>query len=138
MQFFGNIFTHYNYTTTDIQIIRGADHSTISSQQSNFKIKINSSSNDVSLPSHSPFREWKEARRFAGPLPHTFTVNEEDKTILTILGVRRNWKPLPVHVEDYSIGFLNELNLDSMVLANAFEVTNIPYHWEKGKIEKWK
>ena len=80
----------------------------------------------------------EDARKFAGPLPHTFTVNTKDKTILTILGIRQNWKPKPVKVENYHFDFLNKLKLQNIVLANAFEIKNIPYHWEKGKIEKWK
>lgn len=137
MQFFGNIFTHYNYTTTDIQIEQDAMRRTIKSDQSGLKINVNTSAKEVQLPNRSPFSNWKQARRYAGPLPHTFTVNERDKTILTILGWRQNWKPEPVQIEDYHIPFLDELKLDSMVLANAFEVTNIAYHWEKGKLEKW-
>jgi len=30
------------------------------------------------------------------------------------------------------------MNLKGCVLANAFEINNIPYFWKKGRIEKWK
>src|SRR5690606_12826222 len=38
MEFLGNIFTHYNYTTTDIQQITNGNFRTIKSEKSKFKI----------------------------------------------------------------------------------------------------
>ena len=90
------------------------------------------------MPEHSPFVDWKEARRFAGPLPFTFTYNKETKEVLIIEGVRQNWTPNPVKVIDYNFDFLSTLKLENPVLANAFIIKNIPYYWKKGKIEKWK
>ena len=138
MEFFGNIFTHYNYTTTDITQTKKGKFRTIKSEQSNFQITIEQTENEIKIPEKSPFTDWKDARKFAGPLPHTFTVDTENKNILTILGVRQNWKPEPVKVESYHFDFLNNLKLQDIVLANAFEIKNVPYHWEKGRIEKWK
>lgn len=138
MEFFGNIFTHYNYTTTDITQIKDKNFKTIKSEQSKFDVTIALTNDVIKIPEGSPFTDWKDARKFAGPLPHTFTVNTKDKTILTILGIRQHWKPEPVQVESYHFEFLNQLKLQNIVLANAFEIKNIPYHWQKGKIEKWK
>ncbi len=138
MEFFGNIFTHYNYTTTDIHQTTNGNFRTIKSNQSKFQITIEQTDNEIQIPEGSPFSGWKDARKFAGPLPHTFTVNTKDKTILTILGVRQNWKPEPVKIESYHFEFLNNLKLQNIVLANAFEIKNVPYYWEKGRIEKWK
>lgn len=138
MEFFGNIFTHYNYTTTDIEQTINSSFKIIKSERSKFQIRINQGAGDVEIPNGSPFSNWKDARKFAGPLPHTFTVNTQNNTILTILGVRQNWKPEPVKVESYHFDFLNNLNLGNIVLANAFEIKNVPYYWEKGKIETWK
>lgn len=138
MEFFGNIFTHYNYTTTDIEQTRSENFKTIRSEQSKFEVTIEETNDEIKIPENSPFTDWKDARKFAGPLPHTFTVNTKYNTILTILGIRQNWKPKAVKVECYHFDFLNKLDLQNMVLANAFEIKNIPYFWEKGKIEKWK
>ncbi len=138
MKFFGNIFTHYNYTTTDIKQQNIDNQRVIKSNKSQFYIITTSSPQEIPLPTNSPFSNWKEARKFAGPLPHTFTYNEEEKKMLIILGIRKNWKPKPVKVLKYNFQFLNELELPNLVLANAFEITNIPYHWEKGKVEIWK
>jgi hypothetical protein len=138
MEWMGNIFTHYNYTTTDI-LQKEENHSTeISSAHSNFKVKIIKTEEDIALPENSPFTDWKEARRFAGPLPFTFTYNPISKEVLIIEGVRQNWTPAPVKVIDYDFAFLDSLKLDHPLLANAFVVRNIPYYWKKGKMEKWK
>jgi uncharacterized protein YqjF (DUF2071 family) len=138
MAFLGNIFTHYNYTTTDIQQVEGEDFIEISSIQSNFKVILDRSEDHISLPEHSPFADWKEARRFAGPLPFTFTYNEDTREVLIIEGVRQNWTPKPMNVKGYQIDYLSTLQLKNPILANAFIIKNIPYYWKKGKKETWK
>ncbi len=137
MEFFGNIFTHYNYTTTDIKQFTTGNLSAIQSERSNFKITIEQTDNEIKIPEGSPFTDWKDARKFAGPLPFTFTYNKQDKTVLIIEGVRQNWTPAPVKINSYHFGFIENLQLKNVVLANAFEIKNIPYYWKKGRIEKW-
>jgi len=138
MEIMGNIFTHYNYTTTDIIKSQIGKIKTISSHKSNFKVVIEDTEQEVKIPEHSPFSDWKDARKFAGPLPHTFTYNKNDNSVLIIRGIRKDWKPLPAKVIGYNFNFLNKLNLNDVVLANAFEIKNVPYYWEKGKLEQWK
>ena len=138
MEFFGNIFTHYNYTTTDIQQVLENNTKEIFSAKSKFKVKISNKEENISLPKNSPFADWKEARRFAGPLPFTFTINTEKKEVLIIEGVRQNWIPNPVEVFDYDFDFLKKLKLKNPILANAFIIKNVPYYWKKGKKEVWK
>lgn len=137
MQFFGNMFTHYNYTTTDIDIKHQGNIEDITSERSKFFVSVDHSIQGVQLPTKTPFDTWKEARRYAGPLPFTFTCNSTDRTVLIIEGVRTNWTPAPVHIVDYSFDFLDRLNLKSLVLANAFAVSDIPYYWKKGRLELW-
>jgi hypothetical protein len=137
MEFMGNIFTHYNYTTTDILQNENINSKEISSTKSKFKITIDKTEGEISLPENSPFTDWKEARRFAGPQPFTFTYNPTTKEVLIIEGVRQNWTPSPVKVIDYDFDFLNSIKLENPILANAFVIKNIPYYWKKGKIELW-
>lgn len=137
MEFLGNVFTHYNYSTTDISVKTDDRLKTIHSRNSNFEIIIEQSEDEVNIPDGSPFTDWKDARKFAGPLPHTFTFNKENGTVLIIEGVRQNWKPEPIKIKNYSIDYINSLKLKNVVLANAFEITNIPYFWKKGKLEKY-
>lgn len=137
MQLLGNIFTHYNYTTTDINQREHTIYKEITSTQSNFKVKLQKETIGVVLPDSSPFSNWKEARRFAGPLPFTFTYKPKTKQVLIIEGVRQNWKPQPIKVIDYDFQFLNKLGIKKPILASAFCVENVPYYWKKGKIELW-
>lgn len=136
MEFFGNIFTHYHYNTTDVAIEHHDGLTCIHSNASGFKVTIEEKENEeIPLPSTSPFTDWKEARRFAGPLPFTFTYDPVRQEVLIIEGVRENWKPKPVQVLEYDFSFLNKLNISNAVLANAFIVHDIPYYWKKGRIE---
>ncbi|MGO8056374.1 hypothetical protein, partial [Rhizobium leguminosarum] len=77
-----------------------------SSTKSKFRITIDKTEENISLPENSPFTDWKEARRFAGPLPFTFTYNTNTKEVLIIEGVRQNWMPAPVRVLEYDFDFL--------------------------------
>lgn len=137
MQFLGNMFTRYNYTTTDIDLEVSKTGVTIRSEKSKFHAIMDASHTAISLPEKSPFTNWKEARRFAGPLPYTFTFSESDNTMITIKGVRKNWNPNPIKVKDYNFKFLRDMKFQHIVLASAFEINNIPYYWEKGKVTKW-
>ena len=138
MEYLGNIFTHYNYTTTDITETDNDNFTEIKSIQSEFKIIIENTDGEISLPKDSPFKDWKEARRFAGPLPFTFTYNSETNEVLIIEGVRENWIPKPIKIAEQHISFLSSLKLQNAVLANAFVIKDTPYFWKKGKLEQWK
>ena len=138
MELLGNMFTHYSYTTTDIRQLRQNDTLEISSRRSDFQVRIDDNSSEtILLPPGSPFQDWKEARKFAGPLPFTFAYNAFDNKVLMIEGVRKNWNPAPVRVIDHNFSFINNLQLDGVRLANAFVIRDIPYYWKKGKIETW-
>ncbi len=138
IEFFWNIFTHYKYTTTDIKEKEHDKEIVIESNASRFKIELDLADGVVPLPENSPFADWKEARRFAGPLPFTFTYNKETKEVLIIEGVREHWQPNPIKVISYQLSFLEEMGLADAVLANAFVINQVPYYWKKGKIEQWK
>jgi len=139
MELLGNIFTHYKYTTIDIDQRKQNGTITISSQQAGFSISFEERKDNqqVALPADSPFADWKEARKFAGPLPYTFTYDDRDRTVLIVEGVRQNWKPVPVKVLNYNFPFLDELGT-GFVLANTFLLRDVPYYWKKGRVENWQ
>ncbi|MCS6819474.1 MAG: DUF2071 domain-containing protein, partial [Chitinophagales bacterium] len=60
MEFLGNIFTHYNYTTTDILVETNDTFKTVRSQNSKFEIVIELSEDEVNIPEGSPFTDWKD------------------------------------------------------------------------------
>jgi hypothetical protein len=137
MEWLGNLFTQYKYTTTDIMQQLDGNHYHVESQQSAFKIDVNLFPEEVLLPPQSPFIEWKEARRFAGPLPFTFSYLPEKQAVLLVEGVREDWEPRPVQVTNINITFPVMLQNKGLQLANAFVVENIPYSWKKGKTDPW-
>jgi hypothetical protein len=138
MSLLGNIFTHYNYNTTDLLFSKKPQGIQVKSIKSGLDIEIKRDSVDAKLPITSPFKDWKEARRFAGPLPFTFTYNNLTKEVLIIEGVRQDWDPQPLEVVQSKVNFIDECKFKNCVLANAFLVENVPYYWKKGKVEIWK
>lgn len=133
MQFLGNLFTHYHYSTTDI---RQTGHS-IRSVGSGLAVDISPEEKETPLPEGSPFADWKEARRYAGPLPFTFSYENSKRLVTIIEGVREHWEPRPVKVKEYRVAFIEQLQLSRVQLANAFVIENIPYYWKKGRTELW-
>jgi hypothetical protein len=137
MEIAGNIFTHYHYSTIDIRQQVTGSARTIASERANFHLTVERGDEATPLPLGSPFANWKEARRFAGPLPFTFTYDSRARTVLIIEGVRQNWRPAPVQVHTYTFEALRKLAIPGLVLANAFEVNDVPYSWKKGVTEPW-
>lgn len=138
MSFFGNLFTHYNYTTTDIDYRREGGTIKVASVKSGLDIEVGTDPAEAGLPPGSPFNGWKKARQYAGPLPFTFTYNQKNREVLIIEGVRQNWNPAPAKVIKNRVGFLEQQGFKEIVLANAFVIHDIPYYWKKGRKETWQ
>ena len=139
MALLGNVFTHYGYATIDLYLAAEADGLAASSRQGNFDIRVAAPTTGevAALPAGSPFSSWAEARRFAGPLPFTFAVEAAARRVVIVEGVREHWQPQPVAVAQAQVGFLEQLPLSKLVLANAFMLRDIPYHWKKGRTDAW-
>lgn len=139
MELLGNVFTHYKYRQTDITLLESGHLSEVSSRQSGIAVRLeDGADDDIPLPAGSPFTDWKVARRFAGPLPFTFSFNPSGKEVLIIEGVREYWKPRPLRVLEHHFSFLDRLHFNDIRLASAFAIKEVPYYWKKGKTEKWK
>lgn len=136
MELLGNIFTRYRYRTTDICRRRAGKQTEIFSEKSDFHLTYLEPAPSVNLPLGSPFPTWKTARRYAGPLPHTFSYDTAKKEMLIVKGLRQNWQPQPVEILNYRFSFLEQPQFANAVLANAFIIKNIPYKWEKGRTEQ--
>jgi hypothetical protein len=98
-------------------------------------ITFGSPSESVGLPENSPFPDWSTARRFAGPMPFTFSP-ENDGSFVVIEGTRQHWVPQPVPVKEWKVGIFEEAPFagTNPILANAFAVESVPYRWEKGRV----
>ncbi|MBA3935924.1 MAG: DUF2071 domain-containing protein [Planctomycetes bacterium] len=137
MAWFGNLFTRYQYSTIAVTDNTENGLRRIAAPRSGFEVTVATGPGDVPLPSHSPFCDWRETRRFAGPLPFTFTVDTQAREVLIIEGVRQHWIPTPVQVVAHRVPFLDALKLTGAVLANAFAVQHVPYMWKKGRVDRW-
>lgn len=136
MTFLGNLLTPYDYTHTPLKIHTrdGLHHATDAA--TGLRITTSLADEHSPLPSGSPFPTWKDARRFCGPLPFTFSYDSHRHRMLIIEGEREQWKPTPVRVHDFHIPHLARLGFSETRLASAFMVRDIPYQWKKGRFEQ--
>jgi hypothetical protein len=133
----GNLLTHYNYRKC-----RVVQTETAASVALSVRTPLSEADLDVeadlregaALPEGSPFRDWREGRRFAGPLPFTFDHEARTDSIVRIRGVRQHWDPRPVRAAVTRATFLNRFPAQP-ILASAFHTANIPYRWERGIAE---
>lgn len=137
MSWLGNLFTHYNYATTDISLQQDDTRITVHAAKSDLHIEVAKGSTEIALPPDSPFPDWQVARRYAGPLPFTFHYEAATSEVLIIEGIRNNWTPQPVAVLAARVGFLQQPVFREAILANAFLTAQIPYTWAKGRTELW-
>jgi hypothetical protein len=136
MALVGNLFTRYRYSVTDIAERSADGERRIASERSGFQVRVASAEDDVPLPERSPFADWKQARRFAGPMPFTFSCDGPTHPVVIVEGEREHWLPRPVRVLDYRIPRLDALLPTPPILANAFAVRDVPYRWKKGRIDR--
>jgi len=135
---FGNLLTHYNYRRADVLLRESARSLEIEIQtpraEADLHVIADLASRPAPLPHGSPFRDSREARKFAGPLPFTFDYEKETHSIVVIEGVRQDWNPQPVNVEVRRNAFFQQapFNQTSPILANAFYVENVAYRWKRG------
>lgn len=135
----GNLITRYNYRWVNVSIENEADETRVVSTRPDGTVSMDLSFNmnraDANLPANSPFPDWRTARQYAGPMPFTFSPND-DGSVVVVEGSRQTWKPRPVEVKSWKVSFFDEspLNAYTPILANAFTVENVEYRWEKGGV----
>jgi hypothetical protein len=137
MVLFGNVFTHYNYSLCHVRYRRSNGAFAIDVQTTNgiADLALHVRLDDPKVPpSGSPFSDLEQARRYAGPLPHTFDYEPQTRSIIVVRAKRANWSPRPVTVESFRSAFLEHEPFATVapVLAGAFIVEGVPYRWERG------
>ena len=139
MEVLGNLFTRYRYAKTDVELWDKGERTEVRDEGAGLVVTVDRSQGDgTPLPAGSPFREWREARRFAGPLPFTFSVEPGSDRVVIIEGVRERWRPRPARVIEQRLPFVESLAEGPPVLASAFTTEEIPYWWKKGRVERWR
>lgn len=136
----GNLLTHYHYHNANVVLDAHPNSLDIAirTPRGEADLQVHAALNATgALPPASPFPDLDTARRFAGPLPFTFDYERQTHSIVVIKGIRKKWDPIPVQVEIRQNTFLEtELFRNAQpCLANAFYIADIPYHWEKGRVE---
>jgi hypothetical protein len=137
MACFGNLLTHYHYRTARVEVREEKNllEIQVATPGGEADLHVRAHMEGTSeLPAGSPFRDLREARRFAGPLPFTFDYEPETHSIIRIEGVRSNWDPLPVRVDVLQNTFVEHEPFARAParLANAFLVSRVPYAWRRG------
>jgi hypothetical protein len=138
MTFLGNLFTGYRYVTTRVAVTEREQQLRVDDPATGLRLALDLARPDAAepaLPPGSPFPDWRAARRFCGPMPFTFSIDEARHRVRLVEGRREDWTPRPVRVLHHDIPFLRALGLEHAVLANAFAVENIPYRWARGREE---
>jgi hypothetical protein len=134
----GNLFTHYHYRLCQSRLreSKGGLEWSVRTRRgdADLELEVPFPDRPAPLPDCSPFVSEQEARRFAGPLPYTFDYEPETHSIVSIRGVRSEWRPRPVRVIVRRNAFLDQPPLRSVepLLANAFYLRDVPYRWERG------
>jgi len=135
----GNLLTRYQYRHVNVALHEsGPDTHVVTSRRGDgvtLDLAFDSSNDSAGLPEGSPFNDWQTARRFAGPMPFTFSA-EGDGSFVVIEGSRQDWVPRPIQIKNWRVGLFEEAPLRGVkpILANAFAVENVSYRWKRGRI----
>ena len=141
MKVFGNLLTHYQYrlakVIVDVTGGRLEIKTSTPDAAADLHVIAHLDNPAAGLPAHSPFRDWHQARLFAGPLPFTFDYEPETHSVVLIEGVRQHWRPTPVALEVRENTFFDHdpFRAAQPILASAFRVENIDYRWKRGVVE---
>jgi len=134
----GNWMTRYHYHQAQIEWKKDQAGTRIISRSRDGRTSIETGarSETAVLPKGSPFANWREARRFAGPMPFTFSYEAETGQMITVMGRREGWTPLAVTLKSWGSDWVASTfpGVDFQPAA-AFAVEAIDYRWERGTSE---
>jgi hypothetical protein len=135
MAVLGNCFTHYGYRYKPMVAEISPNGMALRAKDGSTALVVKDGDGAVALPADSVFADWREARRFIGPLPFTFSHDRVGHRTLIIQGSRMAWHPRPVRVEEQQCAFIRDLGFSRLRLSNAFMIDRVPYRWERGVFE---
>ncbi|MDB6070706.1 MAG: hypothetical protein JWL81_1877 [Verrucomicrobiales bacterium] len=139
MAWLGNLFTQYHHQVSDITESCQESLWGVESRSTGYHITTARAAAEahVPLPSGSPFASWAEARRFAGPMPFTFSHHPASGQVVIVEGKRSHWKPMPAAVDHYPDFPIDSIQAPGLIPASAFSMEHVDYEWRKGRIESW-
>jgi Uncharacterized conserved protein (COG2071) len=136
----GNLLTRYQYRLAQVSLAERPDELEIRigtpGAEADLQVVADLASGPAPLPTGSPFGSLDVARRFAGPLPYTFSYEASTRSLVVVRAVRTAWDPQPVEVEVRRATFFDRdpFRAHEPVLANAFHVADVDYRWERGSV----
>jgi uncharacterized protein YqjF (DUF2071 family) len=132
----GNLLTHYNYHRCEARIESSTEQISVAvdTADHNGDLHLTAHLSKPTLPPGSPLHSWREAMRFAGPLPFTFDYEGDTHAIIAVQATRSGWRPAPVAVDVHRISFFDQPMFHGCtpILAAAFHGRDIDYRWERG------
>jgi hypothetical protein len=134
----GNLLTHYNYTLMSGSMRERDGNLDVAlidrTGREQLRVVAHLAKQDVALPAESPFANFAQARRYAGPLPYTFDYEPQTHSIIRIKGVRDSWEPRVVGAEVMFNRLFERVSLEVSqgILANVCHVRDVEYRWERG------
>jgi hypothetical protein len=135
----GNLLTSYNYRQVNVRVSNSGPETTVETSLGDgtrtVVLTFGEPGEGVALPVGSPFRDQREARLFAGPMPFTFSPLSHGRFVV-VEGSREHWTPRPILVKNWEVSLFREESFRGTkpILANAFSVEGVDYRWEKGRI----
>jgi hypothetical protein len=137
----GNLFTHYHYALAQVSVARNERQLAVRidtpRSEADFAATVQLDAAEQQLPADSIFPDIRTARRFAGPMPFTFSYEPQTRSIVRIEGQRKEWHPrlVPVNVEQATFFQTQRLADETPRPASAFLVEQVPYRWNRGIVE---
>lgn len=133
-----NLTTRYHYRPVRGELTADGDRITVRvrSRDGRADIDLAVDPRDGRLPEDSVFATAAQARRFAGPLPYTFSPDPDG--IVVVRATRTDWSPEPVRVLHAEVGFFAEGPFAGVErrLSNAFHVADVDYGWQRGQLHR--
>lgn len=133
----GNLLTHYQYHRchATLEVADGGVRYRVRTPDGGGDVELATRTASDTPPPGSPFRSWREARRFAGPLPFTLDYEPETDAVIAIQATRATWRPAPIDVDVRTLAFFDQAPFRGVkpILAGAFQVGAIDYRWERGR-----
>lgn len=133
-----NLTTRYHYRRARARCRQDGDQLRfeVSSPDGSADLDVTARLDRTELPPDSVFADARTARRFAGPLPYTFS--PDPNGIVVVKASREEWTPRPVQVEVARASFLDHGLLAGVParLSNAFHVGDLDYGWRSGELHR--
>ncbi|GAA3842767.1 DUF2071 domain-containing protein [Amycolatopsis tucumanensis] len=128
----GNVLTGYHYHRSAARVSRQDDtlRFTVRSRDGQGDLDVTADLGEREPLWDKVFATPADARRFAGPLPYTFSPDKEG--IVVVKAFRSGWRPEPVGIPRHEVAFLGRFG--GAVLANAFHVSDVDYGWHRGEL----